>query len=90
MTRSVARHRKIAVHVTTVRYVLPMAPHVEQLSREQVRERMVQLAGDLGLSLDEAMRRVDRGDFDDQIVSSELRMLRFLLNEEPEYRHAAE
>ncbi len=79
-----------AVHTITLGYPSPMAPHVEQLSREQVRARMMQLAGDLGLSLDDAMRRVDRGDFDDQIVSSELRMLRFLLDDEPEYRHAAE
>ncbi len=67
-----------------------MATHVEQLSRDQIRERMVRLADGLRLSLEEAMRRVDCGDFDDRIVSSELRMLRFLLNDEPNFRHAAE
>ena len=67
-----------------------MVQYVEQLTREQVRERMDQLAHELGLSLDEALLRLDRGDFDDQIISSELHMLRFLLDEEPEHRHAAE
>jgi hypothetical protein len=62
---------------------------VEQLTREQVRERMAEIAAGLGLTLDETLRRLDHGDYDDRIVSSKLRMLRFL-DEEPEYQQAAE
>lgn len=62
-----------------------MAPHVEQLAREQVLERTNALAQNLGLTLGEASNRLDQGDFGDQIVASELHILRFLLDE-PEYR----
>ena len=64
--------------------------NVEKLTTEQVRERIEELAQTvLHVSADEALRQLDAGELDERVVSSQLRMLRFLLDE-PEYRDAAE
>lgn len=65
-------------------------PGIQELTREEIRERIEALLRNLGGTPEEALSRLDRGDFDDEIASSEIRMLRFLLEEEPEYQHAAE
>ena len=60
---------------------------IQELTREQIRERIDLLMSKLG---PDAERRLNEGDFDDEIISSEIRMLRFLLDEQPELQHAAE
>lgn len=61
-----------------------MAPVVEiDLTEQEIRERQAMLARELGVTVDEAYHRLDRGELRGTILEAKLSMLRFLLNEEP-------
>ena len=68
-----------------------MATQVEELSREEIRQEMTELARtELNTTLDDALIRLARGELDERIVSSRLRLLQYLLGDEPSIGQAAE
>jgi hypothetical protein len=62
---------------------------VEYVTKDQVKAQLEATAGLLGVSVDEAFARLDRGEFRGTDAELNLRMLRYLLNPEDELRSAA-
>lgn len=68
-----------------------MTDQVQQLSADEIRAQMREIAArELNTSLDDALARLDSGELDERIVSSRLRLLRYLLGEEAPIDQAAE
>lgn len=68
-----------------------MATQVQELTKEEIRQEMTELARtELNTTLDDALDRLASGELDERIVSSRLRLLQYLLGDEPSIGQAAE
>ena len=68
-----------------------MSSYVQELTTEQIRAQMHDIARrELNTTLEDALARLARGELDERIVSSRLRLLQYLLSDEPTLDQAAE